>query len=109
MLRISLLGLALAVLLPVCAQADEIRTRTIVEEDGTRTTEVIRETGWDTVPVVRRVSSATGYTVMPRTFVRSDVDVQGFPVNPRDGQHAWINGVRYEWDADDHEWERDED
>lgn len=108
MLRISLLGLALAVLLPVNAEADEIRTRTIVDSDGTRTTEVIRESDWDTVPMVRRTYGTTGYRVIaPTTVVRSDVDVQGFPLYPRDGQHAWINGVRYEWDADDQEWEKD--
>lgn len=35
------------------------------------------------------------------------VGVEGFPLNPYDGQELWVNGRKYEWDADDAEWERD--
>lgn len=33
--------------------------------------------------------------------------LKDFPANPVDGQEVWVRGIKYEWDADDHRWERD--
>lgn len=31
----------------------------------------------------------------------------GFPAHPHDGDEVWVDGVEWEYDADDHRWERD--
>lgn len=33
--------------------------------------------------------------------------LKDFPLDPVDGQKAWVRGVRWEWDEDDNRWERD--
>lgn len=86
----------------------------------------------DRVSTSESIDPATGNKVITTTTVRSRAEADAFrwsapylaspvvvgapvvtdsrmfPASPVDGQEVWINGVKYEYDADDGTWEVDD-
>lgn len=93
-------GVLFAGFQPAQAQVEVEKVATVEFTDpvtGLQTTRVMRiQSDGTMIPAEKRVVTVLGAPVV----VQSE-----FPQNPSDGQEFFLNGRKWEWDADDGRWE----
>jgi transcriptional regulator of nitric oxide reductase len=104
----------IALLAAAPAMADSVRREvtTVDPSSGVAVTRIETQADWGTAPVASETitTRVLGAPVVPSVVTVSDgTSISGFPSNPIDEQIAVVNGVTYEYDAEDGEWEREDD